>query len=224
MVNHTDGGTDILRYSPEGSRTTVDVCLMPGQGGQIKPNFRRVHWTWYRNISEVYHEKADERYWLFMDRRGRRHQDEIQQGDMHPDWEAELRRRAASELPLWLSQLINSTRSPGAFNVKYRISHEAQYEGQVILVGEALAIPGPHRWSGPALAAIQAKELVKAISYSGSFESLQLNLRIWAIKMRKRATRDHIVSEFDLLKHQHTDSPRNLKPEIVEQPRCEIEN
>jgi len=36
--------------------------------------------------------------------------------------------------------------------------------------------------------------------------------------MRKRATRDHIVSEFDLLKHQHTDSPRNLKPEIVEQP------
>jgi len=128
-------------------------------------------------------ENAGDLHDLFLDRRGRRHDHDVPQGGLRPIEVQKIHSRARAQLPQWLSDLIVQSPSPGMSKVRFHLAHEAEFQGQVVLVGDALAQVGPHTDVGPAAIVYQAEQLLYAISNSTSGEMLRKNLRFWSIKV-----------------------------------------
>jgi len=201
-------GSDLLCYAPAKSRTNANAMIMPGIRGERHYPFRRIAWTWYRNLSSTPRGQVEEINQLFQDKRGKRHKFELPQGLMKPENVKKLHERAKEELPDWLSSLIESTWSPGVFRVRYDMALEAEFDGQIVLIGDALSKAGPHYFFGPYKAVEQVEELERAVRLSSNRTHLAENLRIWSIKVRRLGYVDLALGQNLGHLHQEHDEPR----------------
>ncbi|GAB5363302.1 hypothetical protein AAMO2058_000871700 [Amorphochlora amoebiformis] len=182
VISLLQNGSSFVNYAPVGLRSHVRICMIPGKHGQLKYPYRRVQWSWYLNTTG-----ESQLLDYMLDRRGQTHEFRVPLGKVRDDVAFEIRENAKRSLPGWVSALINSSAALGVSKVSSIVSHEIEFGGKLLLVGEAACQITEYMDCETLLPAMQALELVRAINCSSTRGALRANLRIWAIKMLNMA-------------------------------------
>jgi 2-polyprenyl-6-methoxyphenol hydroxylase-like FAD-dependent oxidoreductase len=131
--------------------------VVPSEDESLEPKKRRFNWVWYVNYDG---EKELPR--ILTDKEGKKHNNSIPPGEMHPDVECEMRAYAVKILSPPFQQLIAVTKEPFVQSIlDYGASK--MVEGRVALLGDASFILRPHTAASTSKAAANAIHLVEAL-------------------------------------------------------------
>ncbi|KAF1968446.1 FAD/NAD(P)-binding domain-containing protein [Bimuria novae-zelandiae CBS 107.79] len=132
--------------------------LIPGENGTLEPGQRLINFVYYTNFpSKSLDEPSDELAKLMTDIEGVRHRITIPPGKTDPEaWEKQ-REIAKEKLPPQFAEIVRATKKPFVQAVTDVISSTNEFfDGQVILLGDALAGFRPHTVASTSQAAFDA--------------------------------------------------------------------
>jgi maleate cis-trans isomerase/2-polyprenyl-6-methoxyphenol hydroxylase-like FAD-dependent oxidoreductase len=130
---------------------------VPGPGGEVEPEKRRLNWVWYYPVpaGEPLREVLTDRY-------GVERQLSIPQGLMREEIVAQQREIARRALPEVYYQLFVATTEPFVQTI-YDLGVPRMAVGRVCLIGDAAFAPRPHAAAATAKAAVDAFALAKEL-------------------------------------------------------------
>lgn len=166
--------------------------VVPGEGESLEPGKRRFNWVWYVN-----YEEESELPRILTDKDGRRHENAIPPGHLHPEVEGAMRAYADRHLSPPFQQLIAATKAPFVQSI---LDYGAPrlVEGRVALVGDAGFIPRPHTAASTSKAAANAMDLADALVNAS--HDVAKALQAW--EPRQMAVGRHLMQQGRLLGEQ----------------------
>jgi 2-polyprenyl-6-methoxyphenol hydroxylase-like FAD-dependent oxidoreductase len=135
--------------------------LIPGTNGSIKPGERLINFVWYYNFPEDSPEFEE----LLTDVEGVRHRITLPPGKMQPSvWDKQIE-VARTRMPPQFAEIIAKTKHPFVQAITDVISPENSFmNGNVLLIGDALAGFRPHPAASTSQAAYDTMALADLVS------------------------------------------------------------
>ena len=143
---------------PEGEQ--VVSLAVPGAGNDLRPGHRRYYFIWYRPTDRA--TQAE----LFTDASGRSHGVSIPPPLIRPQFIAEMKAAARSNLSPVLADIVARVPQPLLQSISDMESPRMVF-GRVALLGDSAFVARPHVVAGTTKAALDAKGLVDALATSG---------------------------------------------------------
>ncbi|MCJ1396219.1 hypothetical protein MMC18_009108 [Xylographa bjoerkii] len=136
------------------------LYTIPGSDGSLEPGKRLLNYVWYWNCAEGSQELAD----ILTDCDGNKHHNTIPTGKMRTDVWTKQKDYASKYMAPAFAELVNKTAKPFVATVREgSASRAAFFNGQVLLVGDALTTMRPHIASSTNQAALNALLLEKVM-------------------------------------------------------------
>jgi 2-polyprenyl-6-methoxyphenol hydroxylase-like FAD-dependent oxidoreductase len=127
--------------------------LIPGKNGTTEPGQRLFNWVWYCN----YEDGSSELEELMTDVNGKRHAITLPVGSMNPEVWSKQKAYASQVLPPQYAEAVNKTQQPFIQAITdVRSPQNSFLDGNVLLVGDALAGFRPHTAASTGQAAFDA--------------------------------------------------------------------
>ncbi|KAI9880733.1 MAG: hypothetical protein M1830_001016 [Pleopsidium flavum] len=144
----------------QGKGSHILLYVIPGKNGTLEPGKRLLNFVWYCNYPEDSEEFQD----LMTDNQGQRHRITLPPGKMRPEVWTKQKAHAKEILPAAFADLFVKASQPFIQAITDVISPRAAFfDGQLLLVGDALAGFRPHVASSAAQAAFDAQLLAKVV-------------------------------------------------------------
>lgn len=147
---------------PEGEQ--VVSLAVPGAGNDLRPGHRRYYFIWYRPTDRT------KQAALFTDASGRSHGVSIPPPLIQPQFIAEMKAAARSNLSPVLADIVTRVPQPLLQSISDMESPRMVF-GRVVLLGDSAFVARPHVVAGTTKAALDAKSLVDALEASSDVDA-----------------------------------------------------
>jgi 2-polyprenyl-6-methoxyphenol hydroxylase-like FAD-dependent oxidoreductase len=130
---------------------------VPGAGNDTRPGHRRYYFIWYRSAN------AETQRELFTDASGRSHGVSIPPTLIRPEFIAEMKAAARTNLSPILAEIVIRAKQPLLQSIADMEAPQMVF-GRVALLGDSAFVARPHVVAGTTKAALDARELADALT------------------------------------------------------------